>query len=529
MLKHRIQLLLFLIASALWLIGCKTADEYKAQADEKVYNIIDNKWQDNFGPKANYKITGQVDKLLPSSGILTLPEAVAIATANNRQYRLEKEVLYLTALDLTLIRHQFEPRFFGRAETVYARGEGGELWASGAEFGFDQLLADGAFITTSVGAAWFDVMTGDIKGGLTSLLSATVTQPLLRGAGRRIVQEPLTQAERDTLYSLRLFGRFRKTFVVDVITQYYLVLQSLDALDNAENNYNTLTELYAKAEKLAAAGRLPLFELDQARQDKFQARDIYLSSREQYGQLLDEFKIVLALPTNIELELDPNELSALTTARITRTDFTEADIIDTALAGRLDLANASDAIDDAQRKVEVAANMLGAELNILAAAASTSETSTDLNKLKQQTGSGLAGLQLDLPLDRVAEQNIYRLALITLDQRRRESDQAKDIAILEVRRAWRDLAEAADRHKVQLDSLELARKRFDNTLSLLSYSRANTRDVLDAQEDLFDAQNAATEELVKYTIAMLNFYRDTGVLQVRPDGFWQQTLIQAKN
>lgn len=55
----------------------------------------------------------------------------------------------------------------------------------------------------------------------------------------------------------------------------------------------------------------------------------------------------------------------------------------------------------------------------------------------------------------------------------------------------------------------------------MQYGRASSRRVLNAQNDLFDAQNAATEALVNYTVATLNFYRDTGVLRVRPDGMWQ--------
>jgi hypothetical protein len=39
---------------------------------------------------------------------------------------------------------------------------------------------------------------------------------------------------------------------------------------------------------------------------------------------------------------------------------------------------------------------------------------------------------------------------------------------------------------------------------------------------MFEAQNAATQTLVDYTIATLNFYRDTGVLHVRPDGMWER-------
>jgi len=91
-----------------------------------------------------------------------------------------------------------------------------------------------------------------------------------------------------------------------------------------------------------------------------------------------------------------------------------------------------------------------------------------------------------------------------------------------VRQAYRDLTEAAERYKVQSDSLILAEKRFKKTFLLLQYGRANSRRVLSAQDDLFDAQNAATQALVDYTIATLKFYRDTEVLHVRPDGMWER-------
>ena len=40
--------------------------------------------------------------------------------------------------------------------------------------------------------------------------------------------------------------------------------------------------------------------------------------------------------------------------------------------------------------------------------------------------------------------------------------------------------------------------------------------------DLFGAQNEATDALVDHAIAQIEFYRDAGVLQVRPDGMWSR-------
>ena len=90
-----------------------------------------------------------------------------------------------------------------------------------------------------------------------------------------------------------------------------------------------------------------------------------------------------------------------------------------------------------------------------------------------------------------------------------------------MRQAYRDLTEAAERYRVQSEGVALAQKRLKNTNLLLQYGRANSRRVLNAQDALFDSRNAATEALVNYAIATLNFYCNTGVLQVRPDGMWE--------
>ena len=363
------------------LAGCRTQHDYKVEADEKVYKIIDQKWRKEFGSMVNFKISDtepspndiQIEKAIPASGVLTLPQAVALATAHNRLYQLEKELLYTTALDLRLTRHEFETKFFSGGRQAYGK-EGDEEGLGGeADFGFERLLADGARIGTKVGIAWFSVLTGDVSGGLASILSATVIQPLLRGSNRKIVLENLTQAERNTLYQVRSFNRFRKTFVVGVITQYYWVLQNFDAVENAHEYYKTLDEMYGPVEKLVNAGRLLSLELDRIRQEKLEAWDIYVQAQKEYKLALDEFKFwQLSLPANVEFQLDVNELEVLRSVMRSKPEFSEAEAIEVALVERLDLANSSDAIADAERKVLVAADGLRGELNLFVGVDATS-------------------------------------------------------------------------------------------------------------------------------------------------------------
>ena len=63
--------------------------------------------------------------------------------------------------------------------------------------------------------------------------------------------------------------------------------------------------------------------------------------------------------------------------------------------------------------------------------------------------------------------------------------------------------------------------RVENTFELLSYARVSSRRVLTALEHLYDARNEASDALTDYANATLNFYRDTEVLEVRPDGMWE--------
>jgi outer membrane protein TolC len=511
------------------LAGCATKD-YKKDADEQVYKIIDRKWQDDFGPRVNYKVsdtepsTGdiRVPKAVPASGILTIPQAVAIATAYNREYQTQKEDLYIKALDLRLTRHQFEQQYFGIVTGGYTGDRNDTDLGMEANFGFNRLLKQGTIISTRIALAWADVLTGNLRSGWTSLLSAAITQPLLRGSDSKVVLENLTQAERDTLYQVRTFNRFRQTFVVSEISQYYGVLQLWDAMENARKNCDTLDLLIEQVETLSKAGRVPQLELERVRQDKLTAYDRYIQTQKLYQKALDEFKITLSLPTTTELQLDTNALETLRQSKMTMPVFSDTEAIETALLRRLDLVNVADFVTDAQRKVYVAADSLRAELNLVGSADVSSSKRADRQTLDWTRDDYSLGFELDLPLDRVPEQNVYRKALLTFNQRKRDYDQAADTVRLEVRNDYRNLTEAAQRYKVQTDALALAEKRYNNTLKLLQYGRASSRRVLDAQDDLIDAQDAATEALVNFTIASLNFYSDTGVLYVRPDGMWHR-------
>lgn len=516
--------------------GACSPENYKADADKEVYQIIDSKWQDSFGQKANYIISDvppspndiQIEKAVPQSGVLSLAEAVAIATANNRDYQRQKEQLYLTALDLTGERHKYALQWFGTIDGSYIddKSNGGDdvsLQASGG-VNKTQLLLDGTIVNAGIVIDWARFLTGDPRTSLGSVLSGDLTVPLLgKGAGK-VARENLTQAERNALYQIRSFNRYRKTFVVSIVNEYYSVLQRRDEVTNSKNNYDMQVESKQRLDMYAEAGRVDRFDVDEAEQSMLRAENNWVTAQQRYEQALDQFKIRLSLPTDANIELDPNELEALRQVGISDPNYTLEEAVETALVRRLDLANSRDTIDDAARNVELAADGLGVQLNLVGSAEVSSAGKTSFDRLQFHRGTYGLGWEADLPFDRKTERNAYRRALIAFTQQQREYENDFDNVKLEVRDAFRRLREQAESYRIQKLSLDLAKTRVESNELFFDAGRITVRLVVDSQNALLAAQNNFTGALVAHTIAKLNFFQDIGVLSVRPDGMWEEQV-----
>ena len=509
-------------------------EQYKAQADEEVYKIIDSKWQDNFGQKTNYKVSDaepndvEIVQAIPASGVISLEQAVAIATKYNREYQTQKESLYLSALDLTLTRHQYARQWFGTFDGSYvddkSTGDGDDV-SINASGGVNQqlLLLDGVIVNAGIVIDWTRFLTGDPRTTLSSVLSGDITVPLLGAGAGKSARESLTQAERNVLYRIRSFNRYRKTFVVGIISEYYRVLEQRNSVAITKASYQRQVESTNQLKMEVEVGQRAPSEADEAMQRLLSAENNLVTAQQRYEQALDRFKIRLSLPTDANIILDQNELIALEEIGVSQPDYTEAEAIEMSLVRRLDLANTKDELDDAARKLKLAAEGLGVELNLIGSAdVSSPEDEDNVTNLQFHRGVYELGFEADLPLDRKAERNAYREALITMEQRRRSYDEEAENVKLDVRQAYRDLAETAESYRIQKVGLELARRRVEEQKLRLEYGQGTIRLLLETEDDLVSAQNSVIGALVNHTVAKMSFFRDIGILQVRPDGMWEQ-------
>jgi outer membrane protein TolC len=501
--------------------------------------------------------------LLDGNIMLSQIDALMVAAQNNSDYQKKKEDIFRAALDLDLERNEFRSIFSQAIKNSITSNTTGNRAVSGrvtsSETSVSKKLTNGATVAGQLAVDFANLLT---LGGASSIglkADASVSIPLMRGAGRHIVTEDLTQAQRNVIYAIYDFERFKKTFMVSVSDEYLNVLQQQDQVNNALKNYEGLVISVRTARRKADAGLITEMQVDQAVQDELRARDGWISAIQRSKQTLDEFKILIGIPTDARIELDRDELEELAKkaqvwlaeegnlqsnsdsekllaakdpvvipdpggqgAGPLEIDDDLAVIV--AFENRLDLRKTQDAVEDKQRAVMIAADRLRGELTLLGSVASgqrrndSTSGAAKNSRVELDRVSLTALLTIDLPIERTAERNAYRKSYIDLEETMRSLQSLEDQIKLQVRNRLRALLSARESMLIQAKARDVAVKRVESTNMFLNAGRAQIRDLLEAKEALLNAQNSLTAAIKNYRISELQLQRDMGVLEVNQKG-----------
>lgn len=497
---------------------------------------------------------------------ITLLQALQVGARNSREYQSQKENVFRSALDLDLESDAFRNTYTGLIESIltHDRTTGDEVSGvvTSGGFGVTRRLKSGAVLAGNIGIDLAKLLSGDRSESMGLFADASVTIPLLRGAGQHIVTEPLTQAERNVLYAIWEFEQFKRSMAVNITSQYLAVLQQQDQVDNAESNYKNQVFSARRSRALYDEGRLNRIQLDQALQAELSARENWISARQRQAASLDGFKQLLGLPTDARIVLDEQELSRLAENNRMRTkpvSLTEATgeipsahdpivlqepnpdeagpyeiapekAIHVALDNRPDLLAVKSQVFDAQRNVVVAADALKAGLDLSGSLSLgegrslSSAGARDSTSLRFDEGFYSTGLALDLPWERTAERNLYRDSYIRLERAVRSLQEQEDQVKLDVRDGLRQLLEARESYSINAVAVKLAEQRVESTTMSLELNQPGVeiRDVLEAQADLLAARNSLSASLVNYRVTELQLQRDMGVLSVNEKGLYDE-------
>ncbi len=267
---------------------------------------------------------------------LNVDSTLKLAYVHSPSHQSQLETLYLSALDVTTERFRLDTQFSGGYGATYDRHRASN--GDQVVLGNDPVVqAQRKYATAGellVGFA--NSVVFDFSNGATSVAASVANfsfmQPLLRGAGRDIALEQLTQAERLLLANVRAYHQYRQGFYTQVtigelgvaglqrgatstfisgfsgqggVGGYIGLLEQLQRKRNTEDNLSLQERTLARLIAFQDIGVIDMVQVDQFLQSIQRARASLLGIHNSYELALERYKTgTLGLPPNLPIELD---------------------------------------------------------------------------------------------------------------------------------------------------------------------------------------------------------------------------------
>ncbi len=323
--------------------------------------------------------------------------------------------------------------------------------------------------------------------------------------------EPLISAQRELTYQLRAFEDYRRSFAVNVASQYFRLLTGLQSVNDRRINYANAVATLDQTEALFAADRINFLEVQRAQQEVLDAQTDLITAQTVYEEAVDQFKLVIGMPMEEDLQIVPVALD------VSVPTMGADEAIAVAEKYRLDLQTARDQIDDARRQIAVAENGLLPDVDLNASSSVGNRANTAARELDSRTLTYNAGITVNLPVDRLAQRNSYRTALINFAQAQRSLVDQTESVKAAVRSSLRQIRTAELNLAIQQRGIDLAQRRLDYSTELLKLGQvSSSRDLVEAQESLLEAQDGFEQAKADLQTNVLQFLQTTGTLRVDP-------------
>jgi hypothetical protein len=275
------------------------------------FEVLRNEYRESF-PGAEF------DELDSDVRRLTLANFMELATINSREYQNRKELLYRAALALTRQRYRFElnPSQFGNGvasnyQHTRTAGITQNRLSIPSGVGVEQTLASGGeFLARFANSI---VLTFNGPSGFATDIGSEMIFDFQQTIFQRDVRfETLTQTERDVVYAVRDYLRFRKQLFRDVSNQYYNLLLNYRGIEiNAQDYFTNLRGFIQSQAEYRTAEKIPRIQVDQFEQNVLRTRSNLVTNCFTLEAALDQLKLRLGLPTEMNIVIDLTELESI--------------------------------------------------------------------------------------------------------------------------------------------------------------------------------------------------------------------------
>lgn len=340
-----------------------------------------------------------------------------------------------------------------------------------------------------------------------------VSQPLLRGFGRAVVEQPILIAINASQGSRAEFERQVIAVSVQVIDAYWALVNAREQLVVAQESLQLATDLNKRNKIQVQVGTLAPLEVVQSEAAIATRELAIIAAQASIGDAADQLRLLLNVPQG---ELWQREIVPTTPPETTPISVNLADAIETALASRPEVREEELLLDRSKINQAVARNNLRPRLDLTGGYTYTGLSSDYGTALHQVTGLDFPtwniGLHFGIPLQNRAARAANAIANLEVDRVAAELDQQKKLVINEVRRAARAVDTAAKQieaahasRNFQEKNLDAERKRYENGMS-------TSFQITQIQDQLTQQKSAEVNAVVGYRTALAEYYRTIGKL-----------------
>lgn len=343
-----------------------------------------------------------------------------------------------------------------------------------------------------------------------------VTQPLVRGMASTTFD--LKNAQRATIASSRGMAEARQQLIVTVADRFFSVIKAqrlLLASDRALDRATTLSKASEARTKVGLATQLDVLRADLLAS---QASVTVAAQREALAAATEELNLLLGRPPSQPLEIADEELTddSLVAQGFRLPNGSDPQAADRyvrkALEARLDVREAHDKVGDAQRTVSLSKWDLLPQLNLNASYTERGLGPSATPGFADFLNGWRVGLTTNYALDRSDQIAAIGSASVSLRAAQRTALATDRRVEADVRRAFRAWARSAATIEIQRKSVDLSGKQL--RLAELRYERglASSLDLIDAENNLYQAQSAFIGAEVERALAALTLDRVSGSL-----------------
>lgn len=442
---------------------------------------------------------------------LTLRDAILLAVRSNPNVQVSQLNLVLQKFNTHVQEWQFMPHY-----SFQASASTGRTWMPNqpTTSSYNYSVQPGVSITTPIGTvASLTAMNSNAGSHYNPGLSLQVSQPLMRGFGRAVVEAALQDArDSEVISHLTIEGTLRNT-VSEVINAYLDVISAKEKIKISEEAVKRAEESVQQTRLFIKAGRKAGNELVTVSANVASVKSTLANDKNSYVQARYNLLSAIGIDPNTSIDLEALNLPAL----INKYKITSLE-----KAKKLTLANDIQyQIDNitlhgaTKRNVLVQEDQSRWQLNLVGTfstgGGAVGGQNTGLNTLfngKSQSNS--VGLVLQIPIDDQLSKQSVMNAKIALKQAeiafRKKGWDIETSAI----NAWNLVTSAVQSLEFAQDAEALQKKTYNISYQKYLHGLIDSLELQSAQLQLISAQQALLNARINYIKSLVNLDLLTG-------------------